>query len=234
MNSQFSLKDYLNYTISGILWMTILLYLLFKLNIISSDMIFSIILKADSNIFGFTIVFFGGYLMGNILRFTDCATRYLNKLLFGDPYSYALQPDKVNAKKSKKLGLIGNWCNSKNYSIGKKKSVEIIEKLKYLDLKLDNNKDQYILLECFLGQTIENKKANRMNELKNFYDSISAPVFAILILLLCEITVSNVDFIHKIIICILILMIWYNFMDRYRFLYSNYIKETYRNLLFIK
>jgi hypothetical protein len=158
---------------------------------ISEDTIFSILRSADLNIFGFISVFFGGYLVGNILRFTDCVISYLNQLLFGDPYSYALQPDKKEVKKTKKLGIIGKLCNSKNYSIGREISLSIIAKLEHLHLKMDNKKDQYILVECFLSQKVENKKANRLNELKNFYDSISAPFFSILLILLFEVAVGE-------------------------------------------
>lgn len=232
MSSQFPIKDYLNYTISGVLWMVFLGYILRQLDIISDVSISNFIQQKNISLLGFVIVFFGGYTLGNILRFTDHIIRWLNEHLFGNPYYYAIFQDKNLLIENKSLGWIGNINKSKILSLGKRNSELIEIRLAKYGLLKKDKKAQYLLAENFLSSKMSCKKAERMNDLKNFYDSISASVLAIFISLLFETLKSSLCCYVKILIFVITLIIIYQFVARYRFLFSNFIKETYRCFLF--
>lgn len=239
MTDKFDIKDYLNYSISGFLWILILLKFLDMTAIYKIDDLYKILQKENIEIYIVVLLLFGSYLIGNIFRFTDFLIIIISRILFGDLYSSALCTDRDYCDKDqrkeglKKLGLYFYIFNKKPLGIGLTSSKEIESNLKQLKIFNKSKLNQLITCEAYLIMNYTNLKFLRLKDLKNLYESISFPFFIIMYWLISfAISQNGISLLLKITIIILLTIITVMFIDRYRFLKSNYIKDVYRYFIF--
>jgi hypothetical protein len=241
MMDKFDIKDYFNYSIAGLLWVVIILKFLDVSSIYKFEELTKVLQIQNSGILITISLLFGTYILGNILRFTEKLIICITDLFYGDIYSCALRTDSdmylKGSKKLKiaKLGLRYMLFNKKPLGIGFNSSLEIEKNLKDLKIYNKSKKNQHIMCETFLLLNYSDLKYNRLKNLKNLYESISFPFFIIMIWIANEVKKSN-DFncYCKSIIFLIIILVVIKFIDRYRYLKSNFIKDIYRYFLFIK
>lgn len=239
MADKFDIKDYFNYSISGLLWIIIIISFLDLSSIISNEKLLELNKLNNSGIYITLILLFGSYLIGNLFRFTEMVIIFITNKLYGDFYSTALCTDRDKYLKSKpteqnsKFGLFYYCFKKKPLCIGKKVSKKIEENLKELNIFNKFKKNQYLMSETYLTMNYTNLKYERLKNLKNLYESTSLPIFIISlwisIIVVCS---NNIDWYFKAILISIIILIVYKFIDRYRYLKSNYIKDIYRYFLF--
>jgi len=239
MTDKFDIKDYFNYSISGLLWIIIIIKFLDLSSIIEIEKLFELNQLNNSGFFITLILLFGSYLIGNLFRFTEKVIIFLTNKLYGDFYSSALCTDRnkyLNSEPKEqisKLGLFYFCFKKKPLCIGEKVSEKIEENLKKINVFNKFKKNQYLMCETYLIMNYTNLKYERLKNLKNLYESISLPIF-IISLWISELVVysNNIAWYIKILLIAIILLIVYKFIDRYRYLKSNYIKDIYRYFLF--
>lgn len=239
MTDKFDIKDYFNYSISGLLWLVIIIKLLDMTSILGFDDLLKFNQLDNSGIFITLVLLFGTYLIGNLFRFTEKVIIFITNKLYGDFYSSALCTDRNKYLKSNskvqisKLGLCYYFFKKKPLGIGKSVSTEIEKNLDSLKILNNSKKNQYLMSETYLVMNYSNLKYERLKNLKNFYESISFPLF-VLTSWFCNIIIcsDNLEWSVKTLTLLFVLFILYRFVDRYRYLKSNYIKDIYRYFLF--
>lgn len=238
MYDKLDLRDYLNYSISGLLWLLIFIYLSISTKILKPDDLLNFSKFENSAIYVTTILLVGTYLIGNILRFSEKSFKLLIKFVWGDPYYWALVTDKKLSKNSgwKKNGALSKFkiIRKKQLSIELNYSNKIEQTLKNLDIFNENNKkNQFIMAETYILLNYNTLKFMRLRDLKNLYESISLPFFLFCFIINYEFFKYHNLFSINIIFIFITLIIVCEYIDRYRFLYSNYIKDVYRYFLFL-
>ena len=239
MTDKFDIKDYFNYSISGLLWIIIIIKFLELTSIIGIEKLVELNKLNNSGIYIMLILLFGSYLIGNLFRFTEKVIMFITNKFYGDFYSSALCTDRNKYLESKpkeqisKLGLFYYCFKKKPLGIGQKSSEKIEENLKIINVFNKSKKNQYLMSETYLIMNYTNLKYERLKNLKNLYESISLPLliisFWISRLVVCS---NNIAWYFKTLLIAIILLIVYKFIDRYRYLKSNYIKDIYRYFLF--
>jgi len=240
MTDKFDIKDYFNYSISGLLWIIIIIIFLDLTTIIDTEKLFELNQLNNSGIFITLILLFGSYLIGSLFRFTEKVIVFLTNKLYGDFYSSALCIDRDKYLKSKpkeqisKLGLFYYFFKKKPLGIGGKASKRIEGNLKKLNIfNKSKKKNQYLMSETYLIMNYDNLRYERLKNLKNFFESISLPIFIISFwvsrIIVCS---DTIEWFFKTLLIAIILLVNYKFIDRYRYLKSNYIKDIYRYFLF--
>lgn len=239
MYDKLGLRDYLNYSISGLLWLFIVLYFLLSIKMLKLDDLQSLNKLENSAIYVTLILLVGTYLIGNLLRFSELLLKFLLGLFWGNPHYWALKTDKNRRKDSswKKNGALSKFkkFRQKQLSIGLQYSGKIEPNLKKLNIFNKKKENQFIMAETYLLLNYNSLKFMRLRDLKNFYESISLPFFIICFIINYEFfKIYDISLIQNIsITCLITLIITYKFVDRYRFLLSNYIKDVYRYFLFL-
>jgi hypothetical protein len=239
MTDKFDIKDYFNYSISGFLWILIIVKFLDLSLIYKFEDLKNILQGQNTGIYIIFSLFFVAYILGNILRFTEKIIIFIADFMFGDFYSNALYSDKklylnLNRKeKLDKLGLCYLLFKKTPLRIGESSSQNIESNLIQFKIDNKNKKSQHIWSETYLLMNYPNLKYERLKNLKNLYESISFPFFVILIWIsIVLIQNTNIGWYCKSLILLLLVLILFMFIDRYRYLKSNYIKDIYRYFLF--
>ena len=109
MTDKFDIKDYFNYSISGLLWIIIIIKFLDLSSIIEIEKLFELNQLNNS----------GSYLIGNLFRFTEKVIIFLTNKLYGDFYSSALCTDRnkyLNSEPKEQISKLGlfYFCFKKN------------------------------------------------------------------------------------------------------------------------
>lgn len=239
MTDKFDIKDYFNYSISGILWLVIIIKFLLEISILKTDDVFRFSQINNADIYIVLIALFGSYILGNLLRFTEGLLLFIVKIFYGDLYETALKSDRDKYKtikeKNKAFGLSFALFKKEPLCIGGRSSIIIEGNLKVLKIFNGSKKNQHIMCESFLDMKFSKLNFQRLKNLKNFYESMSFPLFVITIWISYSLLCNNsVDCLMKIIVITILLYIACRFVDRYRFLKSNYIKNVYRYFVFLE
>jgi len=239
MTDKFDIKDYFNYSISGLLWLVIIFKLLDMTCILEVEDVFKFNQLNNSGLYITLILLLGTYIIGNLFRFTEKVIIFITNKLYGDFYSSALCTDRNKYLKSNaktqilRLGLCYYLFKKKPLGIGKSASTEIEKNLEKLKILNRSKKNQYLMSETYLVMNYSKLKYERLKNLKNFYESISFPLFVLTFWLSnAVICTERFEWYFKKIFMLVILFIIYQFVDRYRYLKSNYIKDIYRYFLF--
>lgn len=239
MTDKFSIKDYFNYSISGFLWILILLKFLDISSIYSSGEFKEANNFPNSGIYFTISLLFVAYILGNILRFSELFLIFLTEILYGDLYSTALCSDiDTNLKESTKVklkvfGLCHYLFKKKPLGIGLSASILIENNLKQLNIYKKSKKNQHLMCETYLLMKYSKLKYERLKNLKNFYESISFPLFVIVFWISIQVIgACCLEWYYKSAILILLLITVFQFIIRYKYLKSNYIKDIYRYFLF--
>ncbi len=239
MTDKFDIKDYFNYSIAGLLWLVIIFKFLDMTSIFKFNELFKFNQMNNAGIFITLLLLLGTFIIGNLLRFTENVIILITSKLYGDFFSSALCTDRdkylnSNARTQiQKLGLRYYLFKKKPLGIGRKASAEIEKNLDSLKILNESKKNQFLMSETYLIMNYTNLRFERLKNLKNFYESISFPLF-VLTIWICNIIIctENLEWHFKSFTILIILFVIYRFVDRYRYLKSNYIKDIYRYFLF--
>lgn len=217
----FNVKDILNYIISGYLWIMFLVQLPF------STLNQSILVPKEA--IEILLLTMACYFVGNIFRVTDVCVIKIFDFLFGDLYQCALYSDKNG-----KIGFLKKGKPTK--SLGAKKTKIINEIVITQGLDSVNKKDQFLLIETYVAIKYKSEKVIRLKDLYNFFESLLLPSLLLLIQFAIYIVKLGLrgNSIFNQSKCFLVLCIIYGLaVYRYRYLKFNFIKETYKTLLFV-
>lgn len=233
---KFEFEDYLNYTISGILWIVGIWFLISEM----SEMKFPNFQKLQMDTAGAIVLFFSGYTVGNIMRPTHEIIKKISEKIWGDFYEQALYKSYYEEEGILKLySLKGNTSKKIKKNLEKldmirlgKEKVEEIKKLQ------KSSEEQYLLMETYIELKQIPSKRNRVKNLMNFFESIHLPInlmwFNLTIYFLNRtslITKSEEEILIPVELFFIFLGFFstnYLMLDRYKYLKSNLIKETYR------
>ncbi|MDP4208917.1 MAG: hypothetical protein Q8928_08900 [Bacteroidota bacterium] len=239
MTDKFDIKDYINYSISGLIWILIITKYLISVSVLQKDIVIEFLKTQNAVVYVTILLLLGSYILGNLLRFTEKILIGIANLLWGDLYSSALFEDREKYTKAScrekilKLGLCFYLFNKKPLAIGKKSSNAIETNLNKLKINNSSKKNQHILSETYLLLNYSNLKYQRLKDLKNLYESISFPFFIVITWgILNLIYNDSIMWYNKSFIILLLIYIVCQFISRYKFLKANYIKDVYRYFLF--
>ena len=263
MENKFEFKDLMNNVISGILWETSILMIVF---LCKPEVIAQIAIEKISEFTAvlFTLLIILAFILGIILRGFEQPFICFYKCLFGTPYNKALKviDDKAHEDKIKRtkckyacwfihclLKCIKKKLSLKHRRIGFANSEIIIEKLQKLKIYPPPNSpltstesNQSILAENYdhsltdAGIMAEryliiNKIEGpylRFKDLKNFFESVSFPLF--LSLVLAKWTLF--DSMNCCLYFFLVVVFYILFLLRYDYYYRNYVKDIFRLMFF--
>ena len=240
MSGKFDIKDYFNYSISGLLWILLLLLFLISTSILSVETLFNFNHLNNSGLLISLMLVFGSYIVGNLLRFTEKILQLITNVLYGNQYYTALVTDRNKCldqkpkEKISKLGILYLIFQKKPLSIGEQSSIEIEKNLKNLKIFSNKKKNQYLMSETYLIINFSNLRYERLKNLKNLYESISLPIIISLLWATQFIFTTILIWYLKYFLIAAIILVLYKFIDRYRYLRSNYVKDIYRYFLFIE
>lgn len=254
MESKFEFKDIMNSILSGLLWETAIIMMVYLANPQIVELINWEFIQ-NSNVVIFTLLIITAFLLGIILRGFEKPFTTLYKCVFGSPYNMTLYVPKKSTKPQAEKSdckLFENWI--KPARLNKRISKTIRTNLCKLDLiqgfendSDDSSDDQTepcenvkdtgqsivnigIMAERYLMLNKIDGTFGRFKDIKNLFESISFPLFLTLILAKWVFFNEANCFLYFLILVILYIL----FILRYNYYYRNYVKDIFRMIYFAK
>jgi len=250
MESKFEFKDLMNNILSGLLWeasIVMIVYLVYPETLMMMD--WKTIKDFDVVLFTLLIVF--AFILGIVLRGFEKPFTCIYRYIFGDAYFLVLEPEIEGKGKNNKIGIFYSipkfkvilerldiaTCNvikEKLFNLGILANLSGSTSSKDLNCnfplttrKLRNigiMSERYLIFNKIDGSYL------RFKDLKNFFESVSFPLFLTLVLakwtIFCNVC-SCWYFLFVILIFIL-------FILRYDYYMRNYVKDVFRLIFFAK
>ncbi len=251
MENKFEFKDLMNNILSGFLWETSIVMIVYLVN---PEIIKTIdwgIVK-DFNVILFTLLIVFAFILGIILRGFEKPLTSIYKHLFGDAYYLAIKPEIEG--KDKNIGVFYSIpqfrvnlgrLDRNIYKVIEDKMLKIgiISKTTVNDSKedlIDNfpntsskkekchlrnigiMAERYLMIKKIEGPYI------RFKDIKNFFESVSFPLFFSLILAKWALFSSFSCFFYFLGVVIIFVI----FILRYDYYFRNYVKDVFRLIFF--
>jgi len=252
MDTKFEFKDIMNNIIAGLLWEAAIVMIVYLINPeIIKQIDLAIVKDFIAVIFTLALIF--AFVLGIILRGLEYPFLKTYRYLFGDPYYLVFKPEKDAIKEKigifysiskfeKQLGRfdseIGAVIKTKLKSIGiiHQNPPTISSEERILSSGNQKNKKELalrdigILAERYLMVNNIVGPFTRFKDLKNFFESVSFPLFLSLIMAKWVLFPSVCFCWYFIALLVLFLL----FVRRYDYYMRNYVKDIFRFIFFVE
>ncbi|MEI6748982.1 MAG: hypothetical protein WCM93_07460 [Bacteroidota bacterium] len=250
MESKFEFKDYMNNILSGLLWETSIIMIVYLFNPEITAKIDWVFIK-DFQVVLLSLLIVIAFFFGIILRATEFLIIKLHRWFFGDPYYNVLciNHPQMEIKtgvfyslpcfKKKLKCLDFNICKGVVHKLK-----ELIDRTKdpineknvesdFYCNEFNSNKtsslrnlgimaERYLMLKGIEGPYI------RFKDIKNFFESVSFPLFLSLVLAKWTLFTSFNCCLYFLILAVIFIL----FLLRYNYYFRNYVKDVYRFIFF--